>query len=122
MNQDLLNILSDNNKDIDNQKLVEYLSGKLSGEEKNEIEQAMADSDFMKDAMEGLQNIKDKKDIQPYIEQLNKNLQTLLEKKKSRRQKRHIKEYPWIYFTIILVLLVCIIGYFLVRQFLRGHS
>ena len=119
MNPDLLNILSDNNKDIDNQKLVEYLSGRLSGADKHEIEQLMADSDFMNDAMEGLEHIKDKKDIQPYIDQLNKTLQGLLEKKKIRREKRRLKEYPWIYFTLVLVILLCIVGYFVIRQFLK---
>ena len=34
MNDDLLNILSNSNKDIDNQKLMDYLSGKLSAAEK----------------------------------------------------------------------------------------
>ena len=30
MSDELLNILSNSNKDIDNQKLMDYLSGKLS--------------------------------------------------------------------------------------------
>jgi hypothetical protein len=122
MKEDLLNILSGENKDIDNQKLVEYLSGKLAAEEKHSVEQQMADNDFMNDAIEGLQRIKDKKDIQPYVEQLNKKLQQLLEKNKQRRQKRRIREYPWIYFTIILILVICIIGYFVIRQFLHIHA
>jgi hypothetical protein len=122
MNPDLLNILSGNNKDIDSQKLVEYLNGKLSAEEKHEIEQLMAGSDFMNDAVEGLADVKDKKDIQAYIEQLNKELRDLVEKKKDRRVKRRLKEYPWIYLTVILVLFLCIIGYFVVRQFLHLHS
>ena len=40
MNDDLLNILSNGNKDIDNQKLVDYLDGKLSEKEKHEVEDA----------------------------------------------------------------------------------
>ena len=39
MNPDLLNILSHSNKDIDNQKLMDYLSGKLSEKERQEVEQ-----------------------------------------------------------------------------------
>ncbi len=38
MDDDLLNILSNSNKDIDNQKLMDYLSDKLSAEEKHEFE------------------------------------------------------------------------------------
>ena len=117
MNEDLLNILSNANKDIDNQKLVDYLDGKLSEEEKHEVEAMMSDSNFMNDAMEGLEKIKDKKNIQVYIEQLNKDLQKQLEKKKKRLQKRRLKEYPWIYLAIILILLLCIVGYFVIRQY-----
>ena len=42
MSSDLLNILSNSNKDIDNQKLMDYISGKLSGKEKHEVEQWMS--------------------------------------------------------------------------------
>src|SRR5579872_4439919 len=87
MNNDLLNILSNSNKDIDNQQLMDYLSGKLSGREQHEIEQSMADNDFMNDAVEGLQHFGDKKDIQDYVVQLNADLQKNLQKKKQRRDK-----------------------------------
>jgi hypothetical protein len=117
MNDDLLNILSNGNKEIDNQKLADYLDGKLSEEEKHEVEEMMSGSNFMNDAIEGLEKIKDKKNIQAYIEQLNKDLHKQLEKKKKRREKRQLKEYPWIYLSIILILLLGIIGYFVIRQY-----
>jgi hypothetical protein len=119
MSKDLLNILTNSNKDIDNQKLMDYVSGKLSGMEKHEIEKSIIDSEFLNDAVEGLGNIQDKQKLQEYIEHLNKGLQNHLEKKKMRREKRRIKEYPWIYFTIALILLLCVIGYFVIRQYLR---
>ena len=55
MSNDLLNILSNSNKDIDNQKLMDYISGKLSGSEKHQVEQWMIDNNFESEAMEGLQ-------------------------------------------------------------------
>jgi hypothetical protein len=119
MSKDLLNILTNSNKDIDNQKLMDYISGKLSGKEKHEIEKLIVDSQFLNDAVEGLGNIHDKHKLKEYIEQLNKGLQNHLQKKKMRREKRRIKEYPWIYFTIGLILLLCVIGYFVIRQYLR---
>jgi hypothetical protein len=119
MDPELFNILSEGNKDIDNQKLMDYLSGKLSAKEKQELEKLMADSEFMNDAIEGLQTIKDKNKLQAYVNQLNQELHNHLQNKKSRREKKRIKEYPVIYFTIILVLLICIIGYLIIRQFLH---
>ena len=52
---DLLNILSNSNKDIDNQKLMDYLAGKLSAQEKHDFEKQMAESAMVNDAVEGLQ-------------------------------------------------------------------
>src|SRR6266566_7047799 len=115
MNKDLLNILKNSNKDIDNQKLMDYLSGKLSEQEKHEVEKLVADSEFMNDAMEGLEKIQDKNKLQAYVEQLNKDLQNQLKKKKIRREKRRLKEYPWVYVAIILILLFCIIAYAIIR-------
>ena len=62
MNKDLLNILSNSSKDIDNQQLMDYLAGKLSEEDKHAVEMKLADNDFMNDAVEGLEEVKDKRD------------------------------------------------------------
>src|SRR5882762_2659127 len=122
MNNDLLNILSNSNKDIDNQQLMDYLSGKLSGEEKFAVEKMMADNDFMNDAVEGLETIENKKDIQVYVDQLNASLQKSLSKKKQRRLKRRLREGPWGYFAILLIILLCIAAYLIVRKVLMvGH-
>ena len=59
MNKDLLNILANSNKDIDNQQLMDYLSGKLSGEDLHELERSMAGDEFLNDAVEGLQKVRE---------------------------------------------------------------
>ena len=116
MNKDLLNILSNTNKDIDNQQLMDYLSGHLSPEQLHEVERSMADSEFVNDAVEGLQHITDKKDLQVYVDQLNAAMQKSLQKKKLRRQKRRLKDEPWAIVAVILVILLCIIAYVIVRK------
>jgi anti-sigma factor RsiW len=118
MSYDLLNILSNSNKDIDNQQLMDYLSGKLSGEEKHAVEKMMADSEFMNDAVEGLEHIHNKKDIQSYVDELNTTLQKSLQKKKQRRMKRRLREGPWGYVAILLIILLCIAAYLIVRKVL----
>lgn len=116
MNKDLLNILSNSNKDIDNQQLMDYLSGKLSGEELHAVERSMAESDFMNDAVEGLERISNKKDVQVYVEELNTAMRKSLEKKKLRRQKRRLKEEPWSYLAVILILALCVLAYVVIRR------
>lgn len=116
MNKDLLNILSNSNKDIDNQKLMDYLSGKLSEEERNEVERWMADSDFSDDAMEGLSQFKQPQAIEQYVDDLHKSLQQQLQKKKKRREKRKLKEAPWIYLAAFIILLLAIITYVILKK------
>jgi len=119
MNKDLLNILANSNKDIDNQQLMDYLSGKLSGEALHELERSMADNDFLNDAVEGLQQVGDKKNMQAYVDELNASMQKTLEKKKKRRLKRRLKEDPWGLLAVILVIALCILGYIIVRKLLQ---
>jgi len=118
---DLLNILSNSNKDIDNQKLMDYLSGKLPEHEKHEVEKWMAENDFANDAMEGLQDLSGKKNLQPYVDQLNKELNQYLRKKKERREKRKIKEAPWTYVSLITILLLAIIALIVIRKLVLKH-
>jgi anti-sigma factor RsiW len=120
MSNDLLDILSNSNDKINNQKLIDYLNDNLSDKEKHEVEKWMSDNDMVNDAVEGLQHVKNKKNLQAYVEQLNKNLQNQLEQKKQQQKKRKLKEYPWIYFAIILILLLCIVGYIIIRKSLHS--
>src|SRR5687768_10088958 len=116
MSSDLINILSNSNKDIDNQKLMDYISGKLSAKDKHEVEQWMVDNNFESEALEGLQTLNDKKDLQAYVDQLNRELNKYLQQKKQRRDKRKIKEIPWAYVGIVLILMLIIVAYFIIQK------
>ncbi|MEO6187793.1 MAG: hypothetical protein ABIO82_07275 [Ginsengibacter sp.] len=122
MSGDLLNILSNSNKDIDNQKLMDYLSGKLSDEERHGLEKAMIDSHMVNDAVEGLQGFKDKKDLSLLVEQLNSNLKSQLHKKKEKKLKRKIKDLPWLYLAIILILIIILIGFLAIKNHLESDA
>lgn len=120
MNRDLLNILSNSNKDIDNQKLMDYLAGKLSAQDKHEVEAWMLENDFENEAVEGLQQVHGKKNIESYVDQLNKDLNKYISKKKERRLKRKVQEAPWIYVAILLILTLVVLGYVVIKK-LQGH-
>ncbi len=122
MNDELLNILSNSNKDIDNQKLMDYLSGKLSPAESHEFEKSIVDSEMMNDAVEGLEKFKNKKDVSALVEQLNSNLKKQLEKKKSKKLKRKFKDLPWLYLTIILVLIIILISFLVIKRYLDDEK
>ena len=117
MDEDLLNILSNSNKDINNQKLMDYLSDKLSAEEKHEFEKTLVDSQLESDAVDGLRNVESTQKTLAFAEQLNRNLQIQLQKKKSAKEKRRLKDLPWLYFTILLIILIIIIGFYVIWKY-----
>lgn len=122
MSDELLNILSNSNKDIDNQKLMDYLSDKLSAAEKHELEKKMADSEMLNDIVEGLEKFKNKKEVTALVEQLNTNLKKQLEKKRSRKLKRQIKDLPWLYLSIILILIIILISFLVIKKHLDSEK
>lgn len=116
MNNDLLNILSNSNKDIDNQKLMDYLSGKLPDHERHEVEKWMVDNDFANEAMEGLKDFSGKKNLQDYVDHLNKDLHKYIQQKKERREKRRIKENLWVYVAIVFILVIAVVAYVVIKR------
>ncbi|MDB5279305.1 MAG: hypothetical protein JWR61_4260 [Ferruginibacter sp.] len=111
MNNDIKNILSNSNKDIDNQQLMDYLSKHASEADIHDLEQSMVEDEFLNDAVEGLQEIEPAKNLELYVEQLNKELQKQLTKTKKRRDKHRIKDKPYAIFAIMLILLLAIVCY-----------
>ncbi|MBL0182002.1 MAG: hypothetical protein IPP96_06770 [Chitinophagaceae bacterium] len=119
MSDELKDILSNLNKDIEQDKLLDYLNKKLSASEAHELEKQMAEDEFVNDAVEGLEEFKNKKDLSLYVQQLNNDLKKQLDKKKKRKEKRRIKEEPWLYFSIVLLLVLIVICFVLVKKYLN---
>ena len=112
--QNLKDILSHSNKDIDNQKLMDYLAGKLSAEEKHEVEKWMIDNEFAGDAFEGLNKFPPRKDLGKYVDNLNKELAAYILQKKHRRDRKKLNQPSWLYIAIIVILMVLIVTFFVI--------
>jgi len=119
MNKDLLNILLNSNKDIDNQQLMDYLAGKLSEEEKHAVEMQLAENDFMSDAVEGLEIVKNKRDINVFVDQLNRDLHKKLFRKKSKKQRRKAVQQRWTFAAIILILVLLLAAWLMIVKYQR---
>ena len=103
----------------DNKKILEYLNGSLSNIERAHFEGQVPEDPFLKDAVEGLNHIKDKEGIPKTLIHLNQELQHHLSHKKSRRNKMDIQFGPWIYWSILIVLLLAVIGFIVLRFLLK---
>lgn len=94
MSDELKDILSNLNKDIEQDKLLDYLNKKLSASEAHELEKQMAEDEFVNDAVEGLEEFKNKKDLSLYVQQLNNDLKKQLDKRKSGKKNAGSKRSP----------------------------
>jgi hypothetical protein len=115
----LKDILSHLSTEVDQETLLKYLEGRLSDEQKHEIEKKMLGSEFNDDAMEGLQEIENKQRISSLVDQLNRDLHKKLEKKKKQRDKFRFKDQPWLFITIIIILLLIVLSYIVIYRMLQ---
>ncbi len=107
---DWRNILSDKDEKLTDEDLLRYMSENLSEEEKNIFERKATES-FESDAIDGLQQIKDKARLRKHVHQLNQKLPQLLRYKKNRIQKNKLKDFQWIILAILILLFLCIMSY-----------
>ncbi len=101
---------------IDNQKLMDYASGKLSPEDQHEVEKWMLENPFDADAIEGLQNAGGEKNIHATVEQLNKQLHKYLQQKKHKRRKKLDSSNIWTYVAVLFILALAVLVYLIIER------
>lgn len=116
MNKDLKDILSNLNSEVDQETLLRYLQGKMSEQEQHEIEKQMMGNDFEADALEGLQEFKNKKNISALVDQLNADLKRRTEKKKRFKEKMKLNLDSNLIIAIVIILLLIILSYFVIHK------
>jgi hypothetical protein len=119
MRENLKDILSHLTTDIDQETLLLYLQDKLPEEKKHEVEKKLVDSEFAGDALEGLQEFRDKKQISYMVEMLNRDLKKKTAIKKQRRQKLVLKDQSWLYVAIVIVILLIVISYMIIHRMMH---
>ena len=80
------------------------------------MEKQLLQNEFDEDALDGLQEIKDKEQMQYMVEMLNRDLKKKTEKKKKRREKMKIKDQPWLWISILILFLLVVLCYVLIRK------
>lgn len=116
MHGNLKDILSNLSTDIDQETLLQYLQGQLPADKKHEVEKMLLENEFANDALEGLQEFRDKQQISYMVEMLNRDLKKKVEKKKKRRAKLNLPDQSWLYISIIIIILLIVISYLVVYR------
>src|SRR5689334_9663086 len=119
MSENFKDILSHLSTEVDQETLLLYLQGKLSEEKKHEVEKKLMENEFASDAMEGLQEMRDKQQINYMVEMLNRDLKKKLEKKKQRKERMKIKDQPWLYISILILILLIVISYIVIHKLMK---
>ena len=119
MSENYKDILSNLSTSIDQETLLLYLQGKLSEEKKHDVEKQLLQNEFDDEALDGLQAFKDKEQLQYMVEMLNRDLKKKTEKKKRRREKMNIKDQPWLYVSLLIIILLIVLSYIFIHRMLR---
>lgn len=119
MKDDLKNILNNLNKDAGQEELLQYLNRQLDEETNHSFEEQMINDPFMDDAVEGLQELKNNKDLTNLATELNLKLKKQLQIKKQKKDKRKFKLQPVTYIALITLLLLILIAFVVIRKYLN---
>lgn len=93
-------------------KLLDYLDGKLPEDQRQQLEEEIARSAFLQEALEGLQPIKGTMDIREVTRQLNQQLRKQISARKRPRRVRPAISLLWIVVALAIVLTIILLGYY----------
>ncbi len=112
--EDLNNIWNADDE-LNEEQLMNYINGKSTKEDAHAVEKKMADSSFVDDGVEGLQQFSSAEKINVFAQQINEDLHSRLADKKIKN-KRGVNTLSWEIIAVIAVILLCILGYVIIQM------
>jgi hypothetical protein len=109
-----LNNIWNADDELNEEQLMKYVQGKSTAEEAYTVEKNMADSSFINDGVEGLQQFSSPEKINALTQQINESLNNRLANKKHKPRKG-INNLSWELITVIAVILLCILAYTIIE-------
>lgn len=112
--EDLINIWNTDDE-LNEEELMNYIKKKSSAAEEHSMEEKMAGSSFVNDAVEGLQTFSSTEKINAGVQQINDELHRHLHTKKYRRKKA-IPNLSREIIAVIIIILLCILSYIIIEM------
>jgi hypothetical protein len=94
--------------------LINYLNDQLTSEEKRALEELINEDPMIGDAVEGLYEMKDRKDLKKINQSLSLNIETQIRKKRKKKIFQPLGFPLWMVLLITMTLLVTLGGYVLI--------
>ena len=110
------NILTPNDGNLPEEKLLAYLEGRLSAAEQREVEEWLADEGMESDAMDGLQALP-AGEARRAAFKLNNELRKTLKTRK--RKRRTLKSNYWTLIALCLIILLAVLAYIIINMAVR---
>jgi hypothetical protein len=76
-------------------------------------------AEFLSDASEGLDRVKDKKQLENVLQHLNQQMQQHLTHKKTLKKRRSIGYPGWTYWAVMIIILFTIVAFVVIRMLLK---
>lgn len=118
MTKHLKDILSSSGKTVDPKKLMAYLNNELTSQEAQAIEEILAAGEFEKDALEGLEAVSNKKELDAITHHLNRELQKKIKKSNRKKKRSGINQTPMTLAVILIFLFLIIMAYWMITRLL----
>lgn len=118
MNKHLKDIFSNSPTSVDPEKLLAYLNKELPPKEAQAIEEKLAADEFEQSALEGLEAIRNKKNLDNITHQLNRELQKKIKKRNQQKNKGRLHHPPLILAVILIFLLLIVLTYWIINRML----
>lgn len=118
MSDNLLDILNKRD-DLTEQELLQYLQGNLTPEERQAVEEKLADNEMMSDAEEGLR-MADEQKINRAVADLNKQLSLQLQQQRRKRKQKPLPNQSLVIITTFLVLVLIVLAYLVIYKMKNG--
>lgn len=97
---------------ISPQRWLDFLEGRLPEDERRRMEEAIDESDFLKEALQGLQPLQGKEDLAEITRQLNQHLHKQLAARKRPRRTQPPMPFFWVIVAMVIVLAIIFLGYY----------
>jgi len=118
---DWRDILSDEEEQLNQDELMNYLDGNLSEQEKHAFKKKTANSPFVNDAVEGLQEFKNKQELEKHVNDLNTKLKQQLKSRQHHKLRPKLTSNTWLIIATLIILAICVICYFIIHLYRTSH-
>ena len=121
MKKGLQNLLDNASREIDPQRLMDYMNGRLAEREKNEVERWLLEHEELgREALEGLQQLTSPQQLQTSVTHINHQLEHYLLQKKKKSNRRPFVPDKSAWVAIFLLLLLAIAALLILQRLYMG--